>query len=167
MLHSNSQLSSFCRWQPMRYIWKPNSGRARTTKSLQRPKRWLSSWPSSASLSGTIHYPHISFSRYSHNCCLSYSVNWSLFVMYQFSLFLTVPAMTKLITDKNKYMWMALFLWVPIFVDWTKMTQILGSKFVAIVFSFIIHTENYHFVGTGIRWSDPPRKPRKLVPHEI
>ena len=42
-----------------------------------------------------------------------------------------------------------------------------GSKFVAIVFSFIIHTENYHFVGTGIRGSDPPRKTRKLVPHEI
>ena len=42
-----------------------------------------------------------------------------------------------------------------------------GSKFVAIVFSFIIHTENHHFVGTGIRGSDPPRKPRKLVLHEI
>ena len=32
--------------------------------------------------------------------------------------------------------------------------------------SFIIHTENHHFVGTGIRGSNPPRKPRKLVPHK-
>ena len=47
------------------------------------------------------------------------------------------------------------------------MTYLCGLKFVAIVFSFIIHTKNYHFVGTGIRGSDPPRKPRKLVPHEI
>ena len=31
------------------------------------------------------------------------------------------------------------------------MTHSLGSNFVPIVFSFIIHTENYHFVGTGIR----------------
>ena len=43
----------------------------------------------------------------------------------------------------------------------------VGLKYVAIVFSFIIHRENYHFVGTRIRGSDPPRKPRKLVPHEI
>ena len=42
-----------------------------------------------------------------------------------------------------------------------------NSKFVAIAFSFIIHTDNYHFVGTEIRVSDPPWKPRKLVPHEI
>ena len=28
----------------------------------------------------------------------------------------------------------------------------------------LMHTENNHFVGTGIRGSDPPRK---LVPHEI
>ena len=45
-----------------------------------------------------------------------------------------------------------------------KLTHSWGSKFVAKVFSFIIHTENYHLVGTGIRGSDPPRK---LVPHEI
>ena len=38
--------------------------------------------------------------------------------------------------------WMALFSWVPIFVDLTKMTHSWGSKFVAIVFSFIIHTES-------------------------
>ena len=42
------------------------------------------------------------------------------------------------------------------------MTHSRGSKFVDIVFSFIMHTENYHFVGTGIRGSDLPRKPRKL-----
>ena len=36
------------------------------------------------------------------------------------------------------------------------MTHSWGSKFVAIVFSFISHTEKYHFVGTGIRGSDPP-----------
>ena len=47
------------------------------------------------------------------------------------------------------------------------MTHSWGSKFVAIVFSFIIHTENYPFMGTGIRGSDSPRKPRKLVSHEI
>ena len=43
-----------------------------------------------------------------------------------------------------------------------------GSKFVAIVFS-LIHTENYHFVGTctGICGSDSPRKPLKLVPHTV
>ena len=36
---------------------------------------------------------------------------------------------------------MALFSWVPIFVDWTQMTYWWGSKFLARVFSFIIHTE--------------------------
>ena len=39
------------------------------------------------------------------------------------------------------------------------MTHSRGSAFVAIVVSFIIHTENYIFVGTGIRRWDPPRKP--------
>ena len=39
-------------------------------------------------------------------------------------------------------LWLALFSWVPIFVDWTKMTHPWGSKFLAIVFSFIIHTKN-------------------------
>ena len=43
------------------------------------------------------------------------------------------------------------------------MTHSWGSKFVAIVFSFIIYTENHLFVGTGIRESDPLQK---LVPHE-
>ena len=47
------------------------------------------------------------------------------------------------------------------------MTHSCGSEFMAIVFSFIIHTENYHFVGTEIRGLDPPQKPRQLVPHEI
>ena len=35
------------------------------------------------------------------------------------------------------------------------------------IFYWIIHTENWNFVGTGIRWSDLPRKPRKLEPNEI
>ena len=39
-------------------------------------------------------------------------------------------------------LWMALFSWVPIFVDLTKMTHSWGSKFVASCFSFIIHTGN-------------------------
>ena len=47
---------------------------------------------------------------------------------------------------------MALFSWVPIW----------GSKFVAIVFSFIIHTENHLFVGTWIIGLDPPRKTTKI-----
>ena len=42
----------------------------------------------------------------------------------------------------------------------------VGFKFVAIIFSFIIHTQNRYFVGTRIRGQDPPWKPRKLVPHE-
>ena len=57
-------------------------------------------------------------------------------------------------------------LWVLIFMNLTKMTHSWGSKFVAILFSFIIHTENHKFVGIVIRGSDPPRKPGKLVPHE-
>ena len=36
---------------------------------------------------------------------------------------------------------MALFSRVPIFVDWTSMTHLWGLKFVAIVFSFIIHKD--------------------------
>ena len=47
------------------------------------------------------------------------------------------------------------------------MIDLWGSKFVAIVFSIIIITENYHFVVTGIHGLDPPQKPRKFVPHEI
>ena len=48
----------------------------------------------------------------------------------------------------------------------TKMTHLCGSKFVVIVFSFIVHTKNSFFVGTGIYGSEPPQKPRKLVPNE-
>ena len=59
---------------------------------------------------------------------------------------------------------MALFSWVPIFVDWTKMTLSWGSKLVVIVFSLIINTENYHFVGTGIRGSDPPQNHENWYP---
>ena len=59
-------------------------------------------------------------------------------------------------------LWTALFSWVPNSVDWTKMIHSLGSKFVAIIFSCIILSENYHFVGTGIRGTDPPRKPPKI-----
>ena len=55
---------------------------------------------------------------------------------------------------------MALFLCVSIFRGLNKNEAFLGSKFVAIIFSYIIHTENNHFVGTVIRGSDPPRKPR-------
>ena len=51
-------------------------------------------------------------------------------------------------------LWVALFSWVPIFVHVTKMAHSWGSEFVVIVFSFIIHKENHHFVGTGIRGSD-------------
>ena len=32
----------------------------------------------------------------------------------------------------------------------------------AIIFSFTIHKENRYFVGTEIRGSDPPRKPRTI-----
>ena len=63
-------------------------------------------------------------------------------------------------------LWMPLFSWVPNFVDWTKMTNLWGSQIMAIVFSFIIHTENRYFMGTRIHGSDPPWKPRKMVPHE-
>ena len=63
---------------------------------------------------------------------------------------------------------MALLLWVPIFVDWTKMIHVWDSKFMAIVFSFIIHTENYYnFMGIGTPGSHPPQKPQKLIPHDI
>ena len=50
---------------------------------------------------------------------------------------------------------MALFSWVPIFVDWANMTHSWGSKFVAIAFSYIIHTENRFFLGTRFCGSDP------------
>ena len=45
-----------------------------------------------------------------------------------------------------------------------KITHSWGSKFMAIVFSFIIHTEKSYFLGTRIRGSDPPRK---LIPMKI
>ena len=48
--------------------------------------------------------------------------------------------------------------------SWIEQKYSWGSKFVVIIFSFIIRKENYHFVGTGIRGLGPPRKPRKLVP---
>ena len=51
-----------------------------------------------------------------------------------------------------------LMLWMALFLR--------GSKFVAIVFSFMTHTENRHFVGTGIRGWDPPRKPPKMVTND-
>ena len=63
-------------------------------------------------------------------------------------------------------LWMALFSWVPIFMDWTKMTFV-GVKICGHGFFFVLHTENYHFMDTGICGSDPPRKPRKLVPNEL
>ena len=54
--------------------------------------------------------------------------------------------------------------WVPNFVDWTKITHLWGSKFVA----FIIQTENRFFLGTRFRGLDPPRKPRKIgTPQKI
>ena len=61
---------------------------------------------------------------------------------------------------------MALFLPVPIFVEMAKNAHSWDSKFVAIAFSFVIHTENRFFVGTRFRGSEPPRKPQNLVPHE-
>ena len=63
-------------------------------------------------------------------------------------------------------LWTALFSWVLIFVDCAKITHSLGSQFMALAFSYIIHTENRFFVGTRFRGSDFSRKPRKLVPQE-
>ena len=71
----------------------------------------------------------------------------------------TLQKVSKKITQ---ILWVALFWWLPIFVDWTKMTHSWGSQFVAIAFSFIIHTENHQFVGTVIHGLDYPQKPRKL-----
>ena len=61
---------------------------------------------------------------------------------------------------------MAFYSLVPTFVDLTKITYSLLSKFVVKVFSFIIYAENFYFIVFGIRGSDPPRKPRKFVPYE-
>ena len=116
-----------------------------------------------------------------HEICLNQQVHVtsSLWLLYEkltnydvwkFHLFPT--------WNKGKYMlpwndrwnlqllWMTLFSWVPIFVDWAKITHSWGLKFVVKAFSFIIHTESYFFKGTRFRGSDPPRKPRKLIPHE-
>ena len=43
----------------------------------------------------------------------------------------------------NVVLWMPLFSWVPIFVDLTKITHSWSSKFVAIVFTFILHAAEY------------------------
>ena len=50
-------------------------------------------------------------------------------------------------------------------------TNIIQSEYAflfpfSIALSFIIYTENHHFVGNWIRGTSPPRKPRKLVPYE-
>ena len=42
-------------------------------------------------------------------------------------------------------LWMALFSWIPIFVNETKITHLRDSKFVALVFSFKIHTKKSQF----------------------
>ena len=64
-------------------------------------------------------------------------------------------------------LWMALFSWIPIFVDWTKLRNPRDSKFVATVFSFIIHTDIYYFVDNWIQWSDRPQNQWKLVPRKL
>ena len=43
-------------------------------------------------------------------------------------------------------LWMTLFSWVPIFVDWANITYSWGSEFMVIILFFIIHTDN-HFRG--------------------
>ena len=50
------------------------------------------------------------------------------------------------------------------FCGLTKMTHSWGSKFVAIIFFFLIPQAIYYFEGTGIRRLDPPRKPRTWYP---
>ena len=53
------------------------------------------------------------------------------------------PKTYVILLFNNMYiiLWMPLFSWVPIFVEWTKITHSWGSKSVAIVFSLIIHTK--------------------------
>ena len=46
-------------------------------------------------------------------------------------------------------LWMALFPWAPIFVDWTNIMHLWGSKFRAILFFFITHTANHYHQGQG------------------
>ena len=43
-------------------------------------------------------------------------------------------------------LWMVLFSWVPIFVDQRKVMHSGGSKFVAIIISYITHTENTYLL---------------------
>ena len=64
-------------------------------------------------------------------------------------------------------LWMALFFWVPIFVDWAKITHSWGSEFVGIAFSCTILTDSRFFMGTRFCESDPPQKPWKLIPTKI
>ena len=59
-------------------------------------------------------------------------------------------------------LWMPLFSWVPIFVDWTKITHSWGSNFVAILFSFIIDTEKSLFRGYWNLWIGPSTKTTKI-----
>ena len=63
-------------------------------------------------------------------------------------------------------LWMALFSLVPIFGDWTKITQSLGSKFVVIVFSLKIQKITISLV---LEFMDLTLQENheKLVPHEI
>ena len=52
---------------------------------------------------------------------------------------------SQLLCAKKCFMlWMALFSRVPILVDWAKITHLWDSKFVAIAWSFIIHTSDPH-----------------------
>ena len=60
--------------------------------------------------------------------------------------------------QRSSLLWITLFLWVPTFVYWIKMTHLWGSKSVAIVFSFIIHTENHHFVDRMLHENWYPTK---------
>ena len=66
----------------------------------------------------------------------------------------------------SNYCWWIYFCGEQFSWNWTKMTYSWGLKFLAIIFSFIIYTENRYFVGTGIRQLDPPRTPWNLVFHE-
>ena len=47
------------------------------------------------------------------------------------------------------------------------MTHSWGSKFVVIVFYFIVHTKIRYFVGTRIRWSDPHENHENWYPTKI
>ena len=59
-------------------------------------------------------------------------------------------------------LWMALFSWVPISVDWTKMAHSWGSKFVAIEFSFINFYRQSLFRGYWNSWIGPATKTKKI-----